>query len=204
MPTADTEVTDTPDNSAPDTEALPSATEQTGQDDAHAVEAVLADDGAAATGEASMQDAEAEQAESDADADALIVTDGDPVPEEVLPEPPPPLPIQLILWNEKVPASAGCWVFWRAAGFECRGKIEKGLFTATCKGHGSSTTSAPIDLLIRRRFVSQGEAIAVVGAMLSFDPQQADSLGFEITGRAMLPFLPASGAFDEEQPAVSG
>lgn len=116
---------------------------------------------------------------------------------ELLPELPPPHPIQLVLWNEKVPASAGCWVFWREAGFECRGKIEKGLFTATCKGYGGSTQSVPLELLLQRRFVSQGEAIAVMDAMLAFDPREAESLGFDITGQAMLSFLPASDTLNE-------
>jgi len=139
----------------------------------------------------------------DLDAEPVMVSDEADLPVEEVPEPPPPRPIQLVLWNEKVPASAGCWVFWREAGFECRGKIERGLFTATCKGYGGSAKSQPIELLLRRRFVSQGEAIAVMDRMLSFDPHDAESLGFEICGRAMIPFLPASGALDEEQPAVS-
>ena len=139
----------------------------------------------------------------DLDAEQVVASDEEELSAEEVPEPPPPRPIQLVLWNEKVPASAGCWVFWREAGFECRGKIERGLFTATCKGYGGSAKSQPIELLLRRRFVSQGEAIAVMDRMLSFDPHDAESLGFEICGRAMIPFLPASGALDEEQAAVS-
>ena len=139
----------------------------------------------------------------DLDAEPVMVSDEADLPVEEVPEPPPPRPIQLVLWNEKLPASAGCWVFWREAGFECRGKIEKGLFTATCKGYGGSERSQPIEILLRRRFVSQGEAIAVMDRLLSFDPLEAESLGFEICGRAIIPFLPASGALDEEQAAVS-
>ena len=139
------------------------------------------------------------EARADSDFDAA-----DDVAAQEIPEPPPPRPIQLVLWNEKVPASAGCWVFWREAGFECRGKIEKGLFTATCKGYGGSARSQPVEFLLRRRFVSQGEAIAVMNRTLAFDPHAAESLGFEIHGRAMIPFLPSSGALDEEQAAGSG
>ena len=225
MPTADTD--------APDTTAQQPATEQVEQD-----ELIEQDDAQAATAAQSASESDADSvvgpdAESGSEPDAeSAITDESSLQEpgiivageeqqtgaeelaealpEPLPEPPPPKPIQLVLWNDKVPASAGCWVFWREAGFECRGKIEKGLFTATCKGLGGSTASVPTDILLRRRFISQGEAIAVMAAMLSFDPQQAESFGFEITGRAMLPFLPVSpvspvsGALDEEQAAVSG
>lgn len=115
----------------------------------------------------------------------------EPLPEEVVEpeepvEPPPPLPVQLLYWNEKLPAADGCWIFWREAGFECRGKIVKGTLTATCRGYGDSLQSQPIELLLRRRFVSQGEAIAVMNGMLSFDPRSAESLGFDITARVML------------------
>ncbi len=139
-----------------------------------------------------------------AEAEESAATDDVLTPAEEAPELPPPSPIQLVLWNEKVPASAGCWVFWREAGCECRGKIEKGLLTATCKGQGGSEKSQPVEILLRRRFVSQGEAIAVMGGMLSFDPHEAERFGFEIHGRAMLPLWPVSRPLDEEQPAVSG
>ena len=141
--------------------------------------------------------------EVDADLTQLTMIDEEaPVAEEV-PEPPPPQPIQLIFWNERAPASAGCWVSWRAAGFECRGKIEKGLFTATCKGYAGSAKPQPVELLLWRRFVSQGEAIAVMDRMLSFDPLEAENLGFEIHSRAIIPFLTTSVAVDEEPAAVS-
>ena len=156
-------------------------------------------------------------ADSNADADAVLeaghdadpdlaqvtMTDGEASVAEEVPEPPPPKPVQLIFWNERAPASAGCWVSWREAGFECRGKIEKGLFTATCKGYGGSAKSQPIELLLWRRFVSQGEAIAVMDRTLSFDPLEAENLGFEVHSRVMIPFLQASGTFDEEHAAVS-
>ncbi len=159
-----------------------------------------------AVGEMVVQsDAETDhETEAGAEAEQMPASDELLVPAEATAEPPPPRPIQLVLWNEKVPASAGCWVFWRNAGFECRGKIEKGLFTATCKGYGGSEKSQPIEILLRRRFISQGEALAVMDGMLSFDPHEAEQLGFEIHGRAMLPFLPVSSPLDEEQPAVAG
>ena len=155
-------------------------------------------------------------ADSNADADAVLeagpdadpdlaqvtMTDGEASVAEEVAEPPPPKPIQLIFWNERAPASAGCWVSWREAGFECRGKIEKGLFTATCKGYGGSTKSQPVELLLWRRFVSQGEAIAVMDRTLSFDPLEAENLGFEVHSRVMIPFLQTSGALDEEHTAV--
>ncbi|MEY4208505.1 MAG: hypothetical protein RLZZ20_1657 [Pseudomonadota bacterium] len=155
-------------------------------------------------------------ADSNADADAVLeagpdadpdlaqvtMTDGEASVAEEVPEPPPPKPVQLIFWNERAPASAGCWVSWREAGFECRGKIEKGLFTATCKGYGGSAKSQPIELLLWRRFVSQGEAIAVMDRTLSFDPLEAENLGFEVHSRVMIPFLQTSGALDEEHTAV--
>jgi hypothetical protein len=155
-------------------------------------------------------------ADSNADADAVLeagadldpdlaqvtMTDGEASVAEEVAEPPPPKPIQLIFWNERAPASAGCWVSWREAGFECRGKIEKGLFTATCKGYGGSAKSQPIELLLWRRFVSQGEAIAVMDRTLSFDPLEAENLGFEVHSRVMIPFLQTSGALDEEHTAV--
>ena len=131
------------------------------------------------------------------------MTDGEASVAEEVPEPPPPKPVQLIFWNERAPTSAGCWVSWREAGFECRGKIEKGLFTATCKGYGGSAKSQPVELLLWRRFVSQGEAIAVMDRTLSFDPLEAENLGFEVHSRVMIPFLQASGTFDEEHAAVS-
>ena len=143
---------------------------------------------------------------TDADPDLALgtMTDGEESFAEEVPEPPPPKPIQLLFWNEKAPASAGCWVSWREAGFECRGKIEKGLFTATCKGYGGSAKSQPVELLLWRRFVSQGEAIAVMDRTLSFDPLEAENLGFEVHSRVMIPFLQTSGALDEEQTAVGG
>lgn len=155
-------------------------------------------------------------ADSNADADAVLeagpdadpdlaqvtMTDGEASVAEEVPEPPPPKPVQLIFWNERAPASAGCWVSWREAGFECRGKIEKGLFTATCKGYGGSAKSQPVELLLWRRFVSQGEAIAVMDRTLSFDPLEAENLGFEVHSRVMIPFLQTSGALDEEHTAV--
>lgn len=155
-------------------------------------------------------------ADSNADADAVLeagadldpdlaqvtMTDGEASVAEEVAEPPPPKPIQLIFWNERAPASAGCWVSWREAGFECRGKIEKGLFTATCKGYGGSAKSQPVELLLWRRFVSQGEAIAVMDRTLSFDPLEAENLGFEVHSRVMIPFLQTSGALDEEHTAV--
>jgi len=164
----------------------------------------------------SNADADAD-ADSNADADAVLeagtdadpdlaqvtMTDGEASVAEEVPEPPPPKPVQLIFWNERAPASAGCWVSWREAGFECRGKIEKGLFTATCKGYGGSAKSQPVELLLWRRFVSQGEAIAVMDRTLSFDPLEAENLGFEVHSRVMIPFLQASGTFDEEHAAVS-
>jgi hypothetical protein len=155
-------------------------------------------------------------ADSNADADAVLeagpdadpdlaqvtMTDGEASVAEEVPEPPPPKPVQLIFWNERAPASAGCWVSWREAGFECRGKIEKGLFTATCKGYGGSAKSQPVELLLWRRFVSQGEAIAVMDRTLSFDPLEAENLGFEVHSRVMIPFVQTSGALDEEHTAV--
>jgi hypothetical protein len=155
-------------------------------------------------------------ADSNADADAVLeagpdadpdlaqvtMTDGEASVAEEVPEPPPPKPVQLIFWNERAPASAGCWVSWREAGFECRGKIEKGLFTATCRGYGGSAKSQPVELLLWRRFVSQGEAIAVMDRTLSFDPLEAENLGFEVHSRVMIPFLQTSGALDEEHTAV--
>jgi hypothetical protein len=155
-------------------------------------------------------------ADSNADADAVLeaghdadpdlaqvtMTDGEASVAEEVPEPPPPKPVQLIFWNERAPASAGCWVSWREAGFECRGKIEKGLFTATCKGYGGSAKSQPIELLLWRRFVSQGEAIAVMDRTLSFDPLEAENLGLEVHSRVMIPFVQTSGALDEEHTAV--
>jgi hypothetical protein len=155
-------------------------------------------------------------ADSNADADAVLeaghdadpdlaqvtMTDGEASVAEEVPEPPPPKPVQLIFWNERAPTSAGCWVSWREAGFECRGKIEKGLFTATCKGYGGSAKSQPVELLLWRRFVSQGEAIAVMDRTLSFDPLEAENLGFEVHSRVMIPFLQTSGALDEEHTAV--
>ncbi len=155
-------------------------------------------------------------ADSNADADAVLeagpdadpdlaqvtMTDGEASVAEEVPEPPLPKLVQLIFWNERAPASAGCWVSWREAGFECRGKIEKGLFTATCKGYGGSAKSQPVELLLWRRFVSQGEAIAVMDRTLSFDPLEAENLGFEVHSRVMIPFLQTSGALDEEHTAV--
>lgn len=206
MPTADIPTEDT---EAADAEAPLPATHEASRDPAQGIDTPAAGGEPLATNDQPLQDAE-EMPDASV-ADAMVVSDAEQTAIEQLPdplpEPPPPLPIQLILWNEIVPASAGCWVFWREAGFECRGKVEKGLFAATCRGLGGSVKSAPVEILLRRRFVSQGEAIAVLGSMLSFDPQQAESLGFEITGRAMLQFLPSapvSGALDEEQPAVGG
>lgn len=141
-------------------------------------------------------------ADLDPDLAQVTMTDGEASVAEEVAEPPPPKPIQLIFWNERAPASAGCWVSWREAGFECRGKIEKGLFTATCKGYGGSTKSQPVELLLWRRFVSQGEAIAVMDRTLSFDPLEAENLGFEVHSRVMIPFLQTSGALDEEHTAV--
>ena len=142
-------------------------------------------------------------AEVDPDLTQATMTDGEESVAEEVPEPPPPKPIQLIFWNDRAPASAGCWVSWREAGFECRGKIEKGLFTATCKGYAGSAKPQPVELLLRRRFVSQGEAIAVMDRMLSFDPLEAEILGFEIHSRAIIPFLPTSVALNEEQAGVN-
>ncbi|MEK0427999.1 MAG: hypothetical protein RL001_526 [Pseudomonadota bacterium] len=141
-------------------------------------------------------------ADLDPDLAQVTMTDGEASVAEEVAEPPPPKPIQLIFWNERAPASAGCWVSWREAGFECRGKIEKGLFTATCKGYGGSAKSQPVELLLWRRFVSQGEAIAVMDRTLSFDPLEAENLGFEVHSRVMIPFLQTSGALDEEHTAV--
>ena len=141
-------------------------------------------------------------ADLDPDLAQVTMTDGEASVAEEVPEPPPPKPVQLIFWNERAPASAGCWVSWREAGFECRGKIEKGLFTATCKGYGGSTKSQPVELLLWRRFVSQGEAIAVMDRTLSFDPLEAENLGFEVHSRVMIPFVQTSGALDEEHTAV--
>lgn len=156
-----------------------------------------------AEAEAEAEAAPEAGADLDPDLAQITMTDGEePVAEEAQ-EPPPPKPIQLFFWNERAPASAGCWVSWREAGFECRGKIEKGLFTATCKGYGGSAKSQPVELLLWRRFVSQGEAIAVMDRTLSFDPLEAENLGFEVHSRVMIPFLQASGTFDEEHAAVS-
>lgn len=220
MPTADTESaeTDAPDTGAADTGAPPPVADTASEDAALAAGLPVAVDEA----HEGQPDVDAPSPDEPAalgsedelalpEAGDIVVSEAEPTPAEEFPvegvPAPPPRPIQRVLWNEKVPASAGCWIFWREAGFECRGKIERGLFTATCKGLGGSTASVPLELLLRRRFVSQGEALAVIDSMLSFDPRQAESLGFEITGRALLPFLPASpgsGALDEEQPAVSG
>ena len=141
-------------------------------------------------------------ADLDPDLAQVTMTDGEASVAEEVPEPPLPKLVQLIFWNERAPASAGCWVSWREAGFECRGKIEKGLFTATCKGYGGSAKSQPVELLLWRRFVSQGEAIAVMDRTLSFDPLEAENLGFEVHSRVMIPFVQTSGALDEEHTAV--
>ncbi len=123
--------------------------------------------------------------------DALLAEPAPGVEDQDAPAPEPelpaePLPVQLLHWNEKLPAADGCWIFWREAGFECRGKMVRGLLTATCRGYGDSLQSQPVELLLRRRFVSQGEAIAVMERQLSFDPRDAGSLGFDIVGRTML------------------
>ncbi len=155
-----------------------------------------ADGPAVSADELPRQDVEGELVDPTADQLVLAEQAGEALAQ--LPEPVPPKPVQLMPWNEKAPASAGCWVFWREAGFECRGKMEKGLFTATCRGYGGSAQTLPMEILLRRQFVSQGEAIAVMDSTSSFDPQQAASLGFEITSLAMLAFLPGSAALDEE------
>jgi len=199
IPTEDTNIADTRAADASDAAAAApsSVVDPTSQEQAQGADTAPADDELEIRDDPSTTDEEAvPDAAQDATTTALVA----------LHEPPPPPLIQLMLWNEKVPASAGCSVFWREAGFECRGKMEKGLLTATCTGAGGSTQSTPVELLIRLRFISQGEALAVMGSMRSFDPQQAQSLGFEITGLAMLPFLPAptsSVTLDEEHPAVS-
>ena len=46
------------------------------------------------------------------------------------------------------------------------------------------------------------EAIAVMDRTLSFDPLEAENLGFEVHSRVMIPFLQTSGALDEEHTAV--
>lgn len=181
------------------------------------------DDGSAQSGQAMPKDSEtqlirdgqpatsAEQAgaedeppsQAEAHADDFSPVDDEEVNAEVLPETPPPKRIQLVLWNEKFPASAGCWVFWREAGFECRGKLEKGIFTATCKGYGDAQQSQPVEISLRRCFVSQGEGIAVMGAMLAFDPQQAETMGIDIVGRTMLPVWSAAPVSSAEMPDAS-
>ena len=126
-------------------------------------------------------------------------------------EPPPvPQPVHVIALNEKYPAAAGHRAFWREAGYECRAVIQNANVTVSCKRMDDtepateasqpasesqavessqppqptqSPRSQAQEILLRRRFVSQGEAVAFMESCLAFDPNNAAELGFDEVGR---------------------
>lgn len=141
-------------------------------------------------GETALTDTEADpdtdplsaQADDLLAAEMEALTDVEPV------EPPTPRPVRLVALNERLPASAGYRVYWREAGFECRGVIERGRVSVTCKGPGDSKQSQTVEILLKKQCVSQGEAVAFMASCLSFDPTNAASHGFDIVGKTVLPF----------------
>ena len=126
---------------------------------------------------------------------------------------PVPQPVHVIALNEKYPAAAGHRAFWREAGYECRAVIQNANVTVSCKRMDDTQASASQEsqpasdsqavqespqppqqppqsprsqaqeILLRRRFVSQGEAVAFMEACLAFDPNNAAELGFDEVGR---------------------